>query len=161
MSTKNVEMSPAQCRAGRALLDMTQSRLGELAQLGLSTVVDFEKGRRQVSPAAVEKISKRIAARGCRIHRRKRWRPRSAPAQTDAKAHQIDRSNIWRQPWPRSIPPGEIHRERAAIIASDSASARRVVLELAGHSWPFISSNKSPTSIVRLNNRETENCAVK
>ncbi len=47
MSTKNVEMSPAQCRAGRALLDMTQSRLGELAQLGLSTVVDFEKGRRQ------------------------------------------------------------------------------------------------------------------
>lgn len=64
MSTKNVEMSPAQCRAGRALLDMTQSRLGELAQLGLSTVVDFEKGRRQVSPAAVEKIRSALQLAG-------------------------------------------------------------------------------------------------
>lgn len=63
MSTKNVEMSPAQCRAGRALLDMTQSRLGELAQLGLSTVVDFEKGRRQVSPAAVEKFEAHCSSR--------------------------------------------------------------------------------------------------
>ena len=42
MSTKIVEMTPAQCRAGRALLDMSQTQLAELANLGLSTVVDFE-----------------------------------------------------------------------------------------------------------------------
>lgn len=56
MSTKNVEMGPAQCRAGRALLDITQGQLAELAALGLSTVVDFEKGRRKVSQEVVQAI---------------------------------------------------------------------------------------------------------
>jgi transcriptional regulator with XRE-family HTH domain len=49
-------MTPAQCRAARALLDMTQSQLAKAAELGLSTVVDFEKGRRQVSEEAVQRI---------------------------------------------------------------------------------------------------------
>jgi DNA-binding XRE family transcriptional regulator len=56
MSTKNVDMSPSQCRAARALLDMTQTRLAQLAELGLSTVVDFEKERRQVSASATAAI---------------------------------------------------------------------------------------------------------
>ena len=46
-------MTPAQCRAARALLGMTQSELAAAASLGLSTVVDFEKERRQVSDDAV------------------------------------------------------------------------------------------------------------
>lgn len=56
MSTKNVEIRPAQCRAGRALLDMTQTELADLAGLGLSTVVDFEKERRKVSAAAIQSV---------------------------------------------------------------------------------------------------------
>jgi transcriptional regulator with XRE-family HTH domain len=49
MSTENVELlTPAQCRAGRALLDMTQPNLAERAGLGLSTIVDFERSRRVV-----------------------------------------------------------------------------------------------------------------
>lgn len=56
MSTKNVDLTPAQCRAGRAILDMTQPQLAALANLGLSTVVDFEKERRQVSAGAIEAI---------------------------------------------------------------------------------------------------------
>ena len=36
------------------MLDMTQTELAELAGLGLSTVVDFEKERRQVSAAAIQ-----------------------------------------------------------------------------------------------------------
>jgi len=35
---------------------MTQTELAQLAQLGLSTVVDFERQRRQVSPEAIEAI---------------------------------------------------------------------------------------------------------
>ena len=57
-------MTPAQCRAGRALLDMTQSQLAELSKLGLSTVVDFEKERRQVSQAAVETIQSALQCAG-------------------------------------------------------------------------------------------------
>lgn len=53
MSTKNVDLiSPAQCRAARALLGMTQPELAKMARLGLSTVVDFERSRRQVSEDA-------------------------------------------------------------------------------------------------------------
>ena len=47
-------MTPAQCRAARALLDITQSQLAHAAGLGLSTVVDFEKERRTVSEGAVK-----------------------------------------------------------------------------------------------------------
>ncbi len=64
MSTKIVEMRPAQCRAGRALLDMTQTQLASLAGIGLSTVVDFEKERRQVSATAVEEIHKALNRAG-------------------------------------------------------------------------------------------------
>lgn len=53
MSTKNVDLiSPEQCRAARALLGMTQPALAKMARLGLSTVVDFERSRRQVSEEA-------------------------------------------------------------------------------------------------------------
>ena len=64
MSTKNVEMSPAQCRAGRALLDMTQTRLAELAQMGLSTIVDFERQRRQVSLEAIQTMQSALKQAG-------------------------------------------------------------------------------------------------
>jgi DNA-binding XRE family transcriptional regulator len=46
-------MTPAQSRAARALLEMNQSTLAQNAGLGLSTVVDFERERRQVSADAV------------------------------------------------------------------------------------------------------------
>jgi transcriptional regulator with XRE-family HTH domain len=57
MSTKNVgKITPSQCRAARALLDITQSKLADVAKLGLSTVVDFERERRQVSALAIEAL---------------------------------------------------------------------------------------------------------
>lgn len=39
-------MSPEQCRAARAWLDMSQDDLASAARVSLSTVRDFEKGRR-------------------------------------------------------------------------------------------------------------------
>jgi transcriptional regulator with XRE-family HTH domain len=47
-------MTPAQCRAARALLELTQPLLAQKAGLGLSTIVDFEKARRPVSEAAIK-----------------------------------------------------------------------------------------------------------
>ena len=65
MSTKIVgEISPAQCRAGRALLEITQTQLAASAGLGLSTVVDFEKERRQVAPESVEAIRRALVRAG-------------------------------------------------------------------------------------------------
>jgi DNA-binding XRE family transcriptional regulator len=58
------KMNPAQCRGARALLDMTQPQLAALAELGLSTIVDFERERRTVSEEAVDKMQRALAAAG-------------------------------------------------------------------------------------------------
>jgi transcriptional regulator with XRE-family HTH domain len=81
-------MNPAQCRAARALLGMTQPELAHEARLGLSTVVDFEKTRRQVSNeaiAAIREAFERIGVEfidenggGPGVRLRKRQRPRGS-----------------------------------------------------------------------------------
>lgn len=43
-------ISPAQCRAARALLGMSQDRLASLARMASKTVLRFEKGEPEVKP---------------------------------------------------------------------------------------------------------------
>jgi DNA-binding XRE family transcriptional regulator len=57
-------ITPGQCRAARALLDITQPELAEVAGLGLSTIVDFEKSRRDVSLAAVHAMQRALEKAG-------------------------------------------------------------------------------------------------
>jgi transcriptional regulator with XRE-family HTH domain len=65
MSTKIVDtITPGQCKAARALLDLTQGELADAAMLGLSTIVDFEKERRQVSIVAIRAVRHALATRG-------------------------------------------------------------------------------------------------
>jgi transcriptional regulator with XRE-family HTH domain len=52
-----LNISPAQCRAARSLVGMTQSQLAQAAGLGLSTIVDFERGRRKISKDALTAIT--------------------------------------------------------------------------------------------------------
>lgn len=42
-------MTPSQSRAARALIEWSQEELAKAAHLGLSTIRDFEKGRRTPS----------------------------------------------------------------------------------------------------------------
>ena len=55
-------ISPGQCRAARALLNWTQPKLAQEAGLGLSTIVDFERERRNVSEHSIELIAGTLAA---------------------------------------------------------------------------------------------------
>ena len=57
-------MTSAQCRAARAFLDMTQAKLAEAAALGLSTVVDFERTRRDVSSEAINAMRQALETAG-------------------------------------------------------------------------------------------------
>ncbi len=57
-------MTPAQCKAARALLDWTQPTLAEASGLGLSTVVDYERSRRKVSGEAISAIRQTFEAAG-------------------------------------------------------------------------------------------------
>jgi transcriptional regulator with XRE-family HTH domain len=65
VSTENVDrITAAQCRAARALLGLTQPQLAQTAGLGLSTIVDFEKARRQVSTEAMQELRKALQRLG-------------------------------------------------------------------------------------------------
>jgi DNA-binding transcriptional regulator YiaG len=59
-----ISLTPAQVRAGRALLNISQIKLAQLANLGVSTVVDFEKSRRRVSDAALEAMRAALQSAG-------------------------------------------------------------------------------------------------
>jgi transcriptional regulator with XRE-family HTH domain len=57
MSTEHVDkITSAQCRGARGLLGITQPALASAANLGLSTIVDFERSRRPVSREAIQAI---------------------------------------------------------------------------------------------------------
>jgi transcriptional regulator with XRE-family HTH domain len=57
-------MNPAQSRAARSLLGITQSSLASAAGLGLSTIVDFERERRTVSPEAISAMRRALEEAG-------------------------------------------------------------------------------------------------
>jgi DNA-binding transcriptional regulator YiaG len=57
-------MNGAQCRAARGLLNMRQSALAEAADVSISTVVDFEQSRRQVSDELVRAMQVALEAAG-------------------------------------------------------------------------------------------------
>jgi transcriptional regulator with XRE-family HTH domain len=57
-------ITPSQCRGARALLDLTQPELARAAHLGLSTVVDFERTRREVSIEAIAALRGALERRG-------------------------------------------------------------------------------------------------
>jgi transcriptional regulator with XRE-family HTH domain len=56
--------TPVMCRAGRALLGWSQPQLSHASGLGLSTVVDFERERRQVSSDAIAAIRSALETAG-------------------------------------------------------------------------------------------------
>ena len=57
-------MTPAQARAARALIGMTQGTLAEAAGVSLSTVVDFERERRVVAERSAAAIRAALEAAG-------------------------------------------------------------------------------------------------
>ena len=57
-------MTPAQCRAARAMINWTQPKLATEAGFGLSTIVDYEKERRTVSSTAIMRMQDALETAG-------------------------------------------------------------------------------------------------
>jgi transcriptional regulator with XRE-family HTH domain len=57
-------MSPEQSRAARAWLDWSQEELAKLAGVSLSTVRDFEKGRRDPIPNNLKALRETLEKAG-------------------------------------------------------------------------------------------------
>ncbi len=59
-----MQLTPAQSRAARGLLDLSQTELGASANLSESTIRDFEKGRRVPSINNLAAIKRALEAAG-------------------------------------------------------------------------------------------------
>lgn len=57
-------MTPAQSRAARGLLDITQTALATAAKVSLSTIVDFEHERREVSADLLTRLKLALEGAG-------------------------------------------------------------------------------------------------
>jgi DNA-binding XRE family transcriptional regulator len=57
-------MRPEQCRAARAWLGWTQEQLAKNADVGLSTVKEFEKGGRRTLPAILSQLQRTFEEAG-------------------------------------------------------------------------------------------------
>ena len=60
-------MMPAQCRAARAWLELSQESLAKAAGVSLSTVRDFEAGRRNPISNNLAAMRRELEARGVRF----------------------------------------------------------------------------------------------
>jgi transcriptional regulator with XRE-family HTH domain len=63
-SERQAEMTPAQCRAARGLLDWTQSRLADAATVAVSTVTSFERSWRVAAPETIQAMQHALEAAG-------------------------------------------------------------------------------------------------
>jgi DNA-binding transcriptional regulator YiaG len=60
-------LTPEQCRAARGWLDWSQDDLAKLAHVSLSTVRDFEKGRRTPIANNLKALRRAIEAAGVQL----------------------------------------------------------------------------------------------
>lgn len=63
-AVEKTQFSPAQCRAARAALKLSQARLAKAAGVGRSTVADYERGARLPSPGQLVMLRRTLEAAG-------------------------------------------------------------------------------------------------
>ena len=62
-----MELTPEQCRAGRALIGMSQQQLAARAKVGIQTLIAFENGKRRPYDRTVAVIRAALEGAGVAI----------------------------------------------------------------------------------------------
>ncbi|MCJ2106018.1 helix-turn-helix transcriptional regulator [Methylobacterium sp. E-041] len=66
-------ITPAQCRAARALLELSQKQLAEISGVSLRTVQGFEAGERSLQSLAMSALEGVFAGRGIVMIADSKW----------------------------------------------------------------------------------------
>jgi DNA-binding XRE family transcriptional regulator len=61
---RRMNITPAQCRGARGLLDMTQVELASASEVSLRTIIHFEADERQPVPAVMTAIRRSLEKAG-------------------------------------------------------------------------------------------------
>ena len=64
MRGPDAEVTPAQCRAARAMLDFSQGKLAEVAGVSRPVLVRFERGKGEPMPQNLAAIRRALEERG-------------------------------------------------------------------------------------------------
>ena len=64
MTSSETTLTPAQCRAARALLNLSRDALADMAEVGVATISDFERGQRQPYERTLRDIRKALEDAG-------------------------------------------------------------------------------------------------
>jgi transcriptional regulator with XRE-family HTH domain len=59
-----IDISAAQCRAARALIDWSREALAEASRVGLRTLVDFERGARKPRDVTLDALRRALESAG-------------------------------------------------------------------------------------------------
>ena len=59
-----MDITPAQCRAARGLVDLTQVGLAKVSEVSLRTIIHFEAGERRPVPAVMAAIRRALEQAG-------------------------------------------------------------------------------------------------
>jgi DNA-binding XRE family transcriptional regulator len=77
-------ISPEQCRAARGWLDWTQEELATRAGVSLSTVRDFEKGRRTPTLASATAVTEALRQAGMELVFERGEHPKGVEKRSDS-----------------------------------------------------------------------------
>ena len=64
MTQSEMTLTAEQCRAGRALLNLSRDDLADMAEVGVATISDFERGQRQPYERTLRDIRKALEDAG-------------------------------------------------------------------------------------------------
>lgn len=81
---RGMDIAAAQCRAARALVNMTQDQLAEASRVSKRTITHFEAGERQPVPATRDALRRALEEAGVEFKPDGSVRLRDQPTQMSA-----------------------------------------------------------------------------
>ena len=124
-------ITPAQCRAARGLVELSQKQLADAAKVGVVTIRQFESGSAQPRNATAEMIRRALDAAGVIFVEENGQGPGVRLRKvTNAPASALDDQIVEQERKVAEMPEPEGPSPEAALAAMDKAIAQNELIDL-------------------------------